>query len=85
MNSSHIHNKKKDIFILDKSPTNGLDNTTLSAEKEYSINFTEQQRKFCLSLHFNAMNSYIFVNDVEIHKFKAKDSKIKLWYCINFG
>ena len=28
-------------------------------------------------LHFNGANSYIFVNGVEIYKFKAKDSQIK--------
>ena len=29
-----------------------------------------------MSLHYNGVNSYIFVNDVEIFKFKAKDSEI---------
>ena len=29
-----------------------------------------------LSLHYNADNSYLFVNGTEIHKFKAKDSEI---------
>ena len=29
----------------------------------------------CLSLHYNGANSYLFVNGVEIHKFKAKDSE----------
>ena len=42
--SVHIHNKKKDSLILSKSPTNGLDDTTLTAEKEYSINFMEQHK-----------------------------------------
>ena len=32
--------------------------------------------KFCLSLHYNVENSYLFVNDTDIHKFKAKDSEI---------
>ena len=41
-----------------------------------SINFTEKNKKFCLSLHYNGANSYLFVNGTEIHKFKAKDSKI---------
>ena len=72
----HVDNKKKDILILGKSPADGLDDPTLTAEKEYSINFTEQQKKFCLSLHYNGQNSYIFVNDVEIYKFKAKDSEV---------
>ena len=46
------------------------------AETEYSINFTEQQKKFCLSLHYNGVNSYLFVNGVQIYKFKAKDSEL---------
>ena len=42
----------------------------------YSINFTEKNKKFCLSLHYNGANSYLFVNGTEIIKFKAKDSEI---------
>ena len=42
----------------------------------YSINFTVTQKKFCLSLHYNGGNSYVFVNATEIIKFKAKDSAI---------
>ena len=39
------------------------------------MNFNEQQKKFCLSLHYNGVNSYILVNGVEIYKFNAKDSE----------
>ena len=42
----------------------------------YSINFTEKNKKFCLSLHYNGANSHLFVNGKEIMKFKAKDSEI---------
>ena len=42
----------------------------------YSINFTKENRKFCLSLHYNGANSYLFVHGTEIIKFKAKDSEI---------
>ena len=42
----------------------------------YSINFTQTKKKFCLSLHYNEPNSYLFVNGTEIYKFKAKDSYI---------
>ena len=45
-------------------------------KKKYSINFTEHNKKFCLSLHYNGVNKYLFVNDTEIHKFKTKDSEI---------
>ena len=48
----------------------------MTAEKFYSINFTENNKKFCLSLHYNGANSYLFVNGTEIHKFKAKDPEI---------
>ena len=54
----------------------GLDNTTIYAEKLYSINFTKTNTKFCLSLHYNGANSYLFVNGTEIHKLKAKYSEI---------
>ena len=40
----------------------------------YSINFTVAKKKFCLSLHSNRANSYLFVNGTEIYKFK--DSEI---------
>ena len=74
--SSHVDNKKKDILILGKGPTQGLGEHSLTAEKMYSINFTVTKKKFCLSLHYNGANSYLFVNGTEIYKFKAKDSKI---------
>ena len=73
--SIHIDNKKKDILVLGRGPTQGLE-STLTAEKMYSINFTVTKKKFCLSLHYNAGNSYLFVNGTEIIKFKAKDSDI---------
>ena len=42
----------------------------------YSINFTVTKKRFCLSLHYNGENSYLFVNGKEIVMFKAKDSEI---------
>ena len=63
------------ILVLGKGPTQGLENT-LTAEKMCSINFTVTKKKFCLRLHYNGANSYLFVNGKEIVKFKAKDSEI---------
>ena len=40
------------------------------------MNFAKVNTKFCLSLHYNGANSYLFVNGTEIYKFKAKDSEI---------
>ena len=70
-----IDNRKKDILILGKGPTQGLEHT-LSAEKTYSINFTKNNKKYCVSLLYNRANSFLFVNGIAIYKFKAKDSKI---------
>ena len=44
--SVHANNKNKDILILGKGRTKGLDNTTLTTEAKYSINFSRSQRKF---------------------------------------
>ena len=75
--SMKIDNRKKDILILGKVLTQGLEHT-LSAEKMYSINFTVTGKKFCLSLHYNGPNSLrnLFVNGKEIHKFKSKSSDL---------
>ena len=73
--SIHIDNKNKNILVLGRGPTQGLE-STLTVEKMYSINFTTSKKRFCLSLHYNGANSYLFVNGTEIYKFKAKDSKI---------
>ena len=59
--SIHIDDKGKDILVLVRGPTQGLE-STLTAEKMYSINFTVTKKKFCLSLHHNGANSYLFVN-----------------------
>ena len=70
--SVHVNNKTKDILVLGEGLTQELDDTTLTAEKKYSINFTKSNTKFCLSLHYDQSGSYLFVNGADIHKSKAK-------------
>ena len=74
-NSSHANNRKSSILVLGKYFTQGLNNTTIYAEQLYKINFTKNNKKFYLSLHYNGDNSYLFVNSTKIDKFKAKDSE----------
>ena len=57
--STRIDNRKKDILILGKGQTQELEHTLIS-EKMYSINFTKHNKKFCLILHYNGRNSYLF-------------------------
>ena len=73
--ASHAKNNKT-ILILGKDFVQGINDTKIYAEKMYSINFTESNRKFCLKLHYNGAISYLFVNGTEISKFKTRDSEI---------
>ena len=74
--SVHANNRTKNIQVLSKDFIQGLDNTTVYLEKLYSINFTKTNTKFDLSFHYKGLNSYLFLNGAEIHKFQTKDSEI---------
>ena len=75
--SVHVDNKRKDILILGEGPTQGLDDTALTAEAKYPINLTQSGKRFVLHLHYNGNNSFLFVNGTKVYQFQAKDSKIK--------
>ena len=59
-----------DLFVQ------GINDTTLYAEKLYSQNFTAANKKFVLSLDYNSDNPYLFINGKRELKFKAKDDQI---------
>ena len=75
--SVQIYNKGKSFLILGEGPTQGLDDTTLTSEAIYNINFTEQNKRFALGLHYNGSNNFLFVNATKIHHFKANNTEIK--------
>ena len=75
--SVHATNKTQNILILGHGLTQKVNNTTIYAEKTYSPNFSAENKIFCLSLHYNGDNSYLFVNGREVTKFQAKKSEIK--------
>ena len=60
--SAHANNKVNNVFVLGKSFIQGLNSTTIYAEKMYSTNFTVDNKKICFSLHYNGDNSFLFVN-----------------------
>ena len=74
--SIRIDNKGKNFLILGKGPTSGL-NHMIAGETQHSINFTRPGIKFCLSLHYNWSNIFLFVNVAKVYWFKTKDSEIK--------
>ena len=75
--SSHSTNKASNIYVLGKDFVQGINGTTIHAEKIYKHNFTTPNKKFVLSLHYNGDNSYLFVNGEEELKFKTKNSEIQ--------
>ena len=58
--------------------------STLSAEAQYSINFSRSNRKLCSNLYYNGSNSFLLVNATKICEFRAKDSEIKI-YSLRLG
>ena len=68
--SVHIDNRYKNISILSGAATQGLDATTLTAE--FSINFTQERKRFVLRLHFYGSNNFLFVSATKIYRFKVK-------------
>ena len=72
-----IDNKEKHILVCGVDPTQRLNDTSITAETKYFINFSRSWRKFCLSIHYNGRHSFLFVNATKIYQFKAKDSEIK--------
>ena len=62
--------------MLGFGPTFGINGRFGSPGKTFSINFSKTNAKFCLNLHYNADNSYLFVNGKEILTFKAHNKNV---------
>ena len=63
--SVDIDYTKKDVLILGKGTTQGLDDTAFTAAAKYSIHFSEQYKTNRFSLHCNGTNSFLFFNGVK--------------------
>ena len=73
----HQNNKTNNIYVMSDLFVQGINDTTLYAEKIYSQNFTQPNKKFVLSLHYNYDNdSYLFVNGKQELKFKTKTVRL---------
>ena len=79
----HANNKANNIYVMGDGIVQGINDTTLYAEKIYSQNFTQPSKKFILRLHYNGDDSYLFVNGKQELKFKCKtESLVKEKLCI---
>ena len=61
---THANNKANNIFVMGDGFVQGINDTTLYAEKIYIQNFTQPNKKFVFSLHYNDNDndSYLFIN-----------------------
>ena len=67
-----------------KGPTFGINGIFGVAEKKFDINFSKVNTKFCLSLHYNGNNSYLYVDGREIFKFKSDNENVNfpIQFCL---
>ena len=81
--SVHATNTVNNIYLMGTGLTQGINDTTTYAEKNFCRNFTDFGKKFMLSLHYNGDDSYLFVNGRQELKFKCKtDRLVKEKLCI---
>ena len=73
---THANNKANNIFVMGDGFVQGINDTTLYAEKIYSQNFTQPNKKFVLSLHYDNNDSYLYINGKQELKFKSKPNPI---------
>ena len=74
--SVHATNRANHIYLMGTGLTQGINDTTIYAEKSFYRNFTDFGKKFVLGLHYNGDNSYLFVNCRQELKFKAKTDQL---------
>ena len=70
-NSKHANNKTKNVLVLCQDFIQKIVDIAIYAEKMYSPNFTVSNKTFCLSLHYNGDNTYLFVNGKQVVNFKS--------------
>ena len=82
--SSHADPCQNNFLMLGKRDTFDINGKFGGQWRKFTINFSKAKTKFCLSLHYNGDNSYLFVNGKEPLKFKAHNGNINFptWFCL---
>ena len=76
--SVYASNKTQNILVLGKAFIQKINNTTIYAEKTYSPNFSEENKIFVLSLHYNGDHSYLFVHGQRLLNLKLRILQLKM-------
>ena len=74
--SAHANNRANNIYVVGDGLIQGINDTTIYAEKNYWGNFTDPGKKYIIGLHYNGDGSYLFVNGRQELKFKAKTDQL---------
>ena len=81
--SVHATNRANHIYVMGTEFIQGINDTTIYAEKNFYRNFTDRGKKYMLSLYYNCDDSYLFVNGRQELKFMCKtDQLVKEKLCI---
>ena len=76
-------NRANHIYLMGTGLTQGINDTTIYAEKNFYRDFTDFGKKLMLILHYNGDDSYLFVNGWQELNFKCKtDQLVKEKLCI---
>ena len=78
ISSSHADSHNNNFLVLDDGPTYGISGSFGEPEKKFSIDFSKENTKLCLSLYYNGDDSYFSVNGKEIFMFKANNGTFQL-------
>ena len=74
--SVHATHRANNIYVMGEAFVQGINDTTIYAEKKFYRNFTDPGKKFVLSLHYNGDNNYLFANSRQELKFKSKTDQL---------
>ena len=93
LTKGEINTRDNKIYVPGKDFIQGFSTDgvvhTIYKQKLFKTNFTQPNKKFVLSLHYNHDDSYLFGNGVEQLKFKTDVKEIKknpltltVWRCL---
>ena len=74
--SVHRTSRANHIYLMGTGLMQGINDTTIYAEKNFYRNFTDPGKKFMVSLHYNGDDSSLFVNGRQELKFKCKTEQL---------
>ena len=80
--STRSTNRLNNIYMLGKDFDQGLDATTICADKMFKIDPSVFEKMYVMSIHYNGTESYLFINGTQELKFTAASNLGKNKFCV---